>query len=97
MNVPGKIENLNMIMNTYNLSFFRVPIKLLAECLKTFQRQYKCVTRAIYVVNAPRAVNMIYNTVKIFIDEQTSQKLVITSEPCHELMQKRISPEQLEE
>uniref|UniRef100_A0A7S3N3A3 CRAL-TRIO domain-containing protein n=1 Tax=Strombidium inclinatum TaxID=197538 RepID=A0A7S3N3A3_9SPIT len=92
----GKVENLNMIFNTYNLSFFKVPVKLLAEVLKTFQRIYKCMTKAIYVVNAPRAVHMIYKTVSIFIDDQTAKKIMITSEPNNETMLERINLNQLE-
>ena len=64
MYVPGKIENLVLIIDCSNINVFTAPYSMLKALMTTIQSQYKCKSRQIIVLNAPKTITVIWNVVR---------------------------------
>lgn len=80
MMVPGRIENVILIIDCKNLSVFSAPYGMLKAVLGVVTSQYKCKSRCIYVVNSPKTFSVVWKVVKNLIDECTAAKVNIISE-----------------
>lgn len=75
MLIPGRIENYILIIDCQNLGVMNTPYALLKSVLSVIQSQYKCKARAIFCLNSPTSMSVIWNTVKLFLDNTTSRKV----------------------
>ena len=86
MEVDGRVENNLSILNLSQMSLFGLPYSMMKTVMGTTQGQFKGRARTIFQLSAPRSISMVWNTVKYFMDELTSKKVVIYSSPtCQEL------------
>lgn len=93
----GHVENMNMIINLKDVWVSTIPFALAQAVLKTLSTNYKCLSRSIYLVNAPQAFSMVWKSLSYFIDANTNRKVNIVSTNTCPAMLELIAPNQLEE
>lgn len=93
----GHVENMNMIINMQGVSVATIPFALAQSVLKTLSTNYKCLSRSIFLVNAPQTFSVIWRSLKYFIDENTARKVNVVSTNFCPTMLELIAPNQLEE
>lgn len=93
----GHIENMIMIVNLQGVSVTTVPFALAQTVLKTLSTNYKCVSRSIFLVNAPQTFSLIWRSLYYFMDENTAKKVNVVSTNYCPTMLELIAPNQLEE
>lgn len=79
MEKPGKIENIMLIINSKGASVLSMPYSVITKCVSLITSMYKCVARAIFVLNAPTTFAYAWKTISYFMDENTARKVQITS------------------
>ena len=79
MESPGRVENINLIMDPIGVNLLAIPYNLITQQVDAVIKNYKCVARAIYIVNAPYVFAMAWNSISYLLDENTSRKIQISS------------------
>lgn len=97
MQVPGKIENVVIIINSLGGNVFTMPYALVNKVLGVITSNYKCVARSIIVLNAPRAFAYAWKTISYFLDENTARKVQISYTPSTPELLELVAPNQLEQ
>ena len=97
MQSPGKIENMMLIINSEGANVFSMPYNVITKCVTTITSMYKCVARAIFVLNAPYTFAYAWKTISYFMDENTARKVQITSGKTLPELLELVAPNQLEE
>lgn len=82
MLIPGKVENCLTIFDLNN-SVMSLPISKIKSLMTTMQLNYKCRTRNIIMLNAPKTFATLWWAVQYFIQENTKQKIKMTEESTH--------------
>jgi hypothetical protein len=75
MQLPGKIENVIIVINSLGGNAFTLPYGLVNKVIGVITSNYKCVARSIIVLNAPRAFAYAWKTISYFLDENTARKV----------------------
>ena len=95
--VPGKIENINLILDCQDMNVFTAPYMRIKVLLQAIQSQFKCICKTIFVLNSPATFSIFYNGVKGFINEMVRSKIQIHStNTCDQLLDIAL-PEQIEQ
>ena len=97
MLVPGKVENIIQINNSNKMGFNPAMISRMKEVMGVMQNVYKGRLRSVMGVNAPATFALVWRTIRFFIDENTRQKINISSEPVNPLIHQLAAPNQFEE
>ena len=71
----GSIENVVIIIDCTDFAYSKVNLGPIKALLKVLSGQYKCISRAVMVCNAPMAVNLVYNTLYYFLNYQLRRKI----------------------
>ena len=71
----GHIENIIFVVNSDGANVFSMPYSVITKCVHTITSMYKCVSRAIFVLNAPTAFAYCWKTISYFMDENTARKV----------------------
>ena len=88
MYVPGRIENMILIIDCSNINVFTAPYAMLKSLMTTTQSQYKCKSRQIIVLNAPKTITIIWNVVKQYLDDVVRNKVgIFNNGICPDLIQ----------
>jgi len=94
---PGIIENVVLIMNMAAFSFQNAPIYIAKHLINSIGANYKGHARAVFMVNAPTAFPMVWNSIKYFLDENQVRKVkIVSANTCPSLLE-LAAPNQLEE
>lgn len=94
---PGIIENIVLVMNMAEFSFQKAPIYIAKHLINSIGANYKGHARAVFLVNAPTAFSMVWNTIKYFLDENQVRKVkIVSANSCPSLLE-LAAPNQLEE
>jgi precorrin isomerase len=75
MTVKGRVENIILIFDCKDFSYFKANPSQTKAILSIIQAQYKCSTRAIFVLNAPTALHMLYTALTYVLDEKVIKKI----------------------
>ena len=75
MEKPGHIENIMLIINSSGANVFSMPYSVITKCVLLITTMYKCVARAIFVLNAPMTFAYAWKTISYFMDENTARKV----------------------
>jgi len=94
MLVPGKVENLSVIVDLQGLSLSQVPLSALNEVYKVMSHHYIGRVYRFYVCNMPTALRMVSGMVLSLLTDRQRQKLV-TVDDLKRLGQE-FAPHQLE-
>ena len=80
MLVPGKIENISMIIDCKELGVFNAPYSLFKNITELLQEIYKCRLRTIYSINESTSFAVIWNT--ITFGKTTVNKIIRSESEC---------------
>ena len=99
MQSPGHIENIINIVDLsgIGISDTKAITTLAARMKDTIGVNYKAFGRAVYMLNSPKAFEMIWNTVQYFFDENSVRKISITSQNTCPMLPELCSLNQFEE
>jgi hypothetical protein len=75
MEKPGHVENIMLIINSAGANVLTMPYSVITKCVHLITSMYKCVARAIFVLNAPYTFAYAYKTLSYFMDESTARKV----------------------
>jgi len=81
MVVPGKVENLCVIVDLKGLSLSQVQIGPLKEIYKVMSHHYIGRVYRFYICNMPSALSLVAGMAKSLLTDRQKQKLVMVSEP----------------
>lgn len=95
MIIPGKIENLNIIVDLKGLGVTQVPIGPLKEVYSVMSKHYVGRVFKFYIANMPFALRPITGIVKKMLTDRQQQKLVFLDNL--EPLKSMFSPTQLED
>merc|ERR1719245_386100 len=76
MVVPGRVENLCVIVDLKGLSLSQVSLSALSEVYKVMSYHYSGRVFRFYIANVPSALSMIAGTAKCLLTDRQKQKLV---------------------
>jgi hypothetical protein len=79
MEAPGHVENISLIIDSKGANIMTVPYSLINKIVGVIPSNYKCIARAIYILNAPYVFAMAWRSIIYFLDENTARKVQITS------------------
>lgn len=103
MFLPGQVENWVVLVDLNDVSVMSAPInvelllmKILKEVFAFMQNNFRGRLYKAYVLNAPWSFSTVYSGVKIFMEESTASKVVISSEKSEPTMLTHINLSQLE-
>lgn len=105
--LPGQVENWNIMIDLDNLGLMSVPYKViillriirvqsLKSFMETLQSQYRCTSSRIFIMNVSYIFNMVWSTVKGFLEEHTKKKIQLTKASTCDELQALFAPNQLE-
>jgi hypothetical protein len=75
MRIPGRVENVLVVFDCKDMSYMKISVPQLKAIFTTMQQNYKCTSRMILVLNAPKAVQLIYNAIYYILDESVVKKI----------------------
>ena len=81
MQSPGHIENIINIVDLSGVGVSSGPAcaTLAARMKETVGVNYKAFGRAVYMLNSPKAFELIWHSIKYFFDENSVRKISISS------------------
>jgi len=94
MTVPGRVENLSVIVDLKGLGISQVPIGGLSEVYKVLGHHYMGRVVRFYCVNVPTALNIIAGMAKNLLTDRQRQKLQILDDVSK--LRQEFAPHQLE-
>jgi hypothetical protein len=97
MMLPGQVENWVVITDLAKRSLFDLPITELKQLIKLLQDNFRCRMTVNYIVNAPKALTLLWGVVKVVIEEHTLKKLRILKPGHIEEMRTHFALHQYEE
>ena len=77
MLLPGRIENICMIMNHENMSVTQFSTKFMKQMQAHTGANYKGRARTVFLLNAPSTFVYVWNTIKYFFDQNQERKVAI--------------------
>jgi hypothetical protein len=75
MESPGHIENISLIIDSKGANVMTIPYNLISQIVGVIPSNYKCIARAIYILNAPYVFAMAWKSITYLLDENTSRKI----------------------
>lgn len=75
--VPGRAENLNVIVDLQGLSLSHLPVQQLKEVYSVMSRHYLIRVYRFYICNLPTMLSMMIGVARGILSERQQQKLVI--------------------
>lgn len=94
--IPGQVENWNLLIDLDNLGLMGIPYKSLKSFLETLQGQYRCTSARVFIMNVSYVFNVVWSTVKGFLEEHTKRKIQISKAGTCDELQALFAPNQLE-
>lgn len=79
MMIPGKIENVLLVIDSHGNNVFSLPYGLLNKCIAGIQLNYRGVARSVFILNAPKTFSYAWKTISYFLDESTARKVQISN------------------
>ncbi|KAH7647168.1 hypothetical protein FG379_002859 [Cryptosporidium bovis] len=96
LQVAGRIENWDVIIDLYGKGITDLPIQVLKSVLSLVNTRYKMRLYRMFIVNCPKLINVVSSALLAAIPGSTTRKVRFIDEPFSEEMTGLIPPEQLE-
>ena len=94
--LPGQVEGWNIIFDLKGLGTFSLPWKILKKVINCLQSNFRGRLFKSIQLNAPFSINAAWNIGKVFLEESTKEKIVITGKNCDPEILKIANKEQIE-
>lgn len=94
--MPGQVENWILLIDLDYLGLMGIPYKSLKSFLETLQSQYRCTSARVFIMNVSYVFNVVWSTIKGFLEEHTKRKIQISKESTCDELQALFAPNQLE-
>ena len=92
----GSVENLCSIISQEGMSMWNMNLTLMKAVMRTISNVLAGRARQMCVVNAAGIFSMIFKIASNFLDENTINKVQVTTANTTPVLQQLIAPEQLE-
>ncbi|KAH8739650.1 hypothetical protein FG386_001207 [Cryptosporidium ryanae] len=96
LQVAGRVENWDVIIDLYGKGITDLPIQVLKSVLSLVNTRYKMRLYRMFIVNCPKLINVVSSALLAAIPGSTTRKVRFIDEPFSDEMTDLISSEQLE-
>ena len=94
--VPGKIESWIIIIDCRGVSSGDISKRKINQLAKDMGKLYPCRLEAMYIIQLPKFLQILWKFIMIFMDKSTSDKIKILGSNFSEVIREKIDLSQLE-